>query len=373
MKKYLFSLLALLAMTFTVVTLTSCGDDDNSNGGGTSGGGTSSALVGTWQCTYPSGSKDVVVLNSNNTGSTAHYSSNGSIEESFSFSYVVSGNTLRVYPEGNVDSDIITLFTIVSTSTNTIVLNNGESDYTYTRVSGGSDNSGNTGGNDSGSTTNSLVGAYNWSYTSNSKMVVESIILNSNNTGKWTAYDHNGNINETGTFNWSQSGSKLNLTWTSNGSGAPNQITIQSQSTTSITINDGSKTITMTKVSDGSNNTAYSNIVGNWRISSYMQKRYTNGVEGSLYVNTSEDQLIITEDGVIRYNEKGSSGNYHFDGISLFVIRNGSFSMQQGFWLGSITINSLTSSEMDVEMMEAPEVKGSSTVQDWYRFMCYKM
>ena len=130
-------------MTLTAVTLTACGDDGD---GGSSGGG-GNTLVGTWQRAYSDGAKDVIVINNNNTGTTTSYSSSGYVTESFSFSYVISGNTLHVYPSSNVDNDFITTFTIVSISNNSFVINNGESNYTYTRVGGssGGGSSSNTG------------------------------------------------------------------------------------------------------------------------------------------------------------------------------------------------------------------------------------
>ena len=372
--------MALMALTFGCITLTSCGDDGD---GGTSGGGSGSSvngvsIVGTWKFYFDSNDPsrgrvyDLITFNSNHTGSIIEEVGYGS-DNPEAFTWTLNGNTVTVkWTKGSDDYDTFTIVQVIDN--NTVTTYDGKKTMTaYRQDASSSDTGGNSGGDDSGTTTSSLVGAYNWSYTVSNELFVESVILNSDNTGVWTLYDHNGNIDSNGTFNWTQSGNKLNLNWTSNGNGAPNQVTVQSQSTTSMTINDGSKTFTCTKVSDGSNNTAYSQIVGTWRISSLMTQRYTNGsASGSMYVDLSEDRLYISEDGLIRYSEKGSSG-YHFDGVSVFIIRNGKITMQTGSWLESITLHSLTNSEMDVEFMEAPEYKGTSYVQDWYRFMCYKM
>lgn len=136
MKKYLFSLMALLAMTFTAVTLTSCGDDDN--GGSNSDSVDGVSIVGTWRYYYDSNDPsrgrvyDIMTFNSNHTGSLIEEVGYGS-DTPESFTWAISGNTITIrwdeepdkYEKANITTQVI--------DNNTITIYNGRKTVTLYR------------------------------------------------------------------------------------------------------------------------------------------------------------------------------------------------------------------------------------------------
>lgn len=386
MKKYIYNLFALAVITLGCLSLTACGGDDDGGGGSTGGNGggySAPSLVGTWTTTWDDGNvtvRETGTFNSDYTGVWKVEESDGDVSTAY-FTWVLSDNKVYLnWTGGDYYNDSMREATIVSLSQNTLVANTGKGTFTLTRVSGGSDDSGNTGDDDDNSgagnqtTTSALVGAYTYTYTPSysSQSVVETMVLNSDNTGSWTLYTHKGDIDNTGTFNWKQDDNKINLTWTSYVGDAVTEITIVSQNANTLIVNDTHRNMTLTKVSDGSSSseTTLQNFVGKWLLNSFMEQDYVNGVaSGSLYAGMSEDNLIVTEDGVIRYYEKGSSG-YHYDGISTFAVKNGNIELVDS-WMTSFKINALSYSELDVEWTQGADNNASK--YSWYRSYCYKI
>ena len=127
-------MVAMLSVSFV-----SCGSDDDDND---NGGISSSSIVGTWKSShteryngYTYTWTEYVTLNSNKTGVTWIEEEDGTKDEEFTFAWTLSGNKLVIAPiGGDWDDDIITSFTIISVSNTTLVIYNGEDNYTYIRV-----------------------------------------------------------------------------------------------------------------------------------------------------------------------------------------------------------------------------------------------
>lgn len=115
-------------------TFVACSNDDND-------GDDSSAIVGSWKYTGSESSDgftftwtEWLTFNKDNKGKyRMEDSDDDSIE--FSFTWKLSGNTLKIVPTGAYyDDEIVTSFTIISVNSTTLVMDNGETVYNWTRV-----------------------------------------------------------------------------------------------------------------------------------------------------------------------------------------------------------------------------------------------
>ena len=146
MKNLFKSMFIVLCGMMVATTFVACGSDDdegNGNGNNNNGGSTSTSIIGTWTTTASETHEghtytwqEYITFNSDNTGKTWVVEDGGEVGEAgFTFTWTLSGKTFKITPiSGEWDDDIITSMTLVSVSSTTLVINNGESNYTYTRV-----------------------------------------------------------------------------------------------------------------------------------------------------------------------------------------------------------------------------------------------
>ena len=130
MKNWIKSMFIVLCGMMVATTFVACGDDDDNEGGNTA-----SLIVGTWMSNL-SLSEEWIIFDSDHTGNSwtvDKYS--GDVEEAFTFTWKVSGKTLKINPTGgNVGSVEVFSFTINSVSSTSLDLYNGEENHHYERV-----------------------------------------------------------------------------------------------------------------------------------------------------------------------------------------------------------------------------------------------
>ena len=129
MKNWIKSMFVILCGIMIATSFVSCGDDDDPDEI------TEEALVGTWMGTATEDGETVSIyltFNSNNTGSSWSMD-NGGVYDTFVFNWTLSGRKLiLIFLNG--EDDMNTTFTIKSFSSDKMILNNGEGNYTFKRV-----------------------------------------------------------------------------------------------------------------------------------------------------------------------------------------------------------------------------------------------
>ncbi len=207
MKKIIYSLLAIITVTFAALTFTACGDD--SDGGG--GESNSSTLVGTWSAPHSPYTTTITISN-NGTGLWQEFNSSGNVVASGIFSWTQSGNTFYMnWISGDINGapSSATLSNVTSNSF-TCVTHNPTATYNFTKISGGGE-----GGS-------STTGAFQGTKRVFSKALVTEI-ANSAQTSRMT-YDDNGFLTKveeikssgTQTANITYADNKISVVWTRN-------------------------------------------------------------------------------------------------------------------------------------------------------------
>ena len=139
MKNWIKSMFIVLCSMMAVSTFVACGSDDDDDNGNN---GSTSSIVGTWKGTRSESAEGKVYtwevfisLKSDHTGEAWVIDPYSSDDERKTFTWTLNDKTLKIVPvSGFDDDDIITTFTIVSISKTTLVIYNGERNYSYTRV-----------------------------------------------------------------------------------------------------------------------------------------------------------------------------------------------------------------------------------------------
>lgn len=128
MKKQMFKWLFVLLAAVVCVGVTSCTDDDDDDVKKENVG---NSLVGTWKCTWDDDEWEILTFNANGTGKIIYYDGYYSEYESYSFSWVMTGDTLivKVVDGDEVETDVFE----VMVSGNMLILSDdyGDSEVYY--------------------------------------------------------------------------------------------------------------------------------------------------------------------------------------------------------------------------------------------------